>query len=220
MNFKNGFPKLYILILPLLGMGLFLVLYVIAAINYPGGSRIDTNQIGFSFYNNYLCDLLDDFAINGELNIARFFARAALGLLCASLMLLWYHLPKLFSVTSINRTIMRLSGLVSLFITLFLASGTHDLILRIAGVFGIIAVFTASIELYKSQLYKLMFFGILCLCIFFANYYIYETGIYIELLPLIQKITFIAFIIWFATLGSSLYKNLKWDYISSAKRII
>lgn len=213
MNIKTSFPKSFPLLLTLIGMGLFVILYVMAAINYPGGSWAFTDQNGFSFYNNYLCDLLDERAINGELNTARFFARAALGVFCASLMVLWYHLPKLFLTKSKNRTVMWSSGLISLLITLFLASGTHDLIVRIAGFFGFIAIFTAVIELYKSHLYKLMFFGLFCLSIFFSNYYIYETGICKELLPLIQKITFISFIIWFALLGFSLYKNLRWDDI-------
>jgi hypothetical protein len=213
MNKKTSFSKSFALLLTLVGIGLFVILYVMAAINYPGGSWAYTDQNGFSFYNNYLCDLLDEYAINGELNTARFFARVALSVLCVSLIVLWYHLPKLFLIKSTNRTVMWLSGLLGLLITLFLASGTHDLIVRIAGVFGTIALFTAIIELYKSHLYRLMFLGLFCLSIFFTNYYIYETSIYIEVLPLIQKITFISFIIWFALLGISLYKNLKWDYL-------
>jgi hypothetical protein len=215
MKAKTGFIKPYIMLLPLVGMGLFVFLYTLSALNYPGGSWNFTDHTGFSFWNNYLCDLLDEYAINGELNTARFFARTALGVLCVSLIFLWYQLPKLFSVRSINCTIMWLSGLLSLVITLFLASGTHDIIVRIAGVFGIVALFTAIIELYKSHFYRLMLFGIFCLSIFFVNYYIYETGTYIEVLPLVQKVTFISFIIWFALLGISIYGNLKWDYVRS-----
>jgi membrane-associated HD superfamily phosphohydrolase len=206
---KVDFSKSNILLLPLSGMALFVLLYIIAAINYPGGSWAFIDQNGFSFWHNYLCDLLDEYAINGELNTARFFARAALAVLCVSLILLWYHLPKLFSAKSINRTVMWLAGLLSLVITLFLASGTHDLIVRIAGFFGVIGLFTAVIELYKGHFYGLMIFGLFCLTIFFVNYYIYETSIYIEVLPLIQKITFISFIIWFVLLGVSLYRSLK-----------
>lgn len=206
---KANYYKSYVLFLPLIGMGLFLILYVIAAIKYPGGSWEFTDQNGFSLWHNYLCDLLDEYAINGALNSARFFARGALGVLCISLILLWYNLPKLFSVKSNNRNIMWLSGLLSLVFTLFLASGTHDIIVRIAGVFGIIAIITAIIELYKIHYYKIMLFGLFCLFIFVVNYYIYESGFNIEQLPLIQKITFISFIIWFALLGSSLNRTLK-----------
>lgn len=206
---KVGFPKSYIVLFPLMGMGLFVVLYIIAALNYPGGSWAFTDQNGFSFWNNYLCDLLDDYAVNGTLNDARFFARAALGLLCASLLLLWYHLPKLFKNKSTNLIIMRLSGFLALIVTLFIASGTHDIIIRIAGLFGVVAFVTLFIELHKIRFNNLLIFGLFCLMIFFINYYIYETGSYIEMLPVIQKITFISFIVWFVLLDVSLYRSLK-----------
>ena len=90
-------PKPSVLLITLAGMGIFVVLYVLAAINYPGGSWMVLDQEGFSFWNNYLCDLLDLYAINGDLNPARFFARGSLGVLCVSLILLWYYLPGLFS---------------------------------------------------------------------------------------------------------------------------
>ncbi|WP_299124294.1 hypothetical protein [uncultured Winogradskyella sp.] len=167
------------------------------------------NHSGFSFWHNYLCDLLDDYAINGEVNSARFIARTALGILCASLILLWFYLPKLFMTKSNNPKIMRLSGILSLIITLFLASGTHDLIIRIAGIIGVIAIITCLVELYKIRSYKLLSFGLFCMLVFFANYFIYETGYLRNILPVLQKFTFISFIVWFAILDIRLYKKQK-----------
>ncbi len=204
-----GFPKPYILLLPLVGMGLFVVLYILAAINYPGGSWNFTDHAGFSLRYNYLCDLLDDYAINGEVNSARFFARSALGILCISIILIWFYLPKLFTVKSINLTVMRWSGLLGLIITLFLASGTHDMIVRVVGIFGVIALITSFVELYKANMDKILILGIFCFIIFSINYYIYETGSYIEILPVIQKITFICFIVWFILLDISIYRKIK-----------
>ncbi len=121
-------PKTYVLLLPMGEMGLFMVLYVLAAIIYPGGSWIVLRQNGFSFWNNYLCNFLDHDAINGELNSAWHFARASL--------------------------------------------------------------------------------GVLCLLVFLTNYYIYETGFFIESLPVIQKITFVLFISWFICLDVALYRKV------------
>lgn len=209
MNVKTGFPKPYVLLLPLVGMGLFVFLYILAVINYPGGSWNFTDQNGFSFRHNYLCDLLDYYAINGELNTARFFAREALGVLCASIILLWFFLPLLFSTKSVSLIIMKWFGVFSLIITLSLASGKHDIIVRIAGTFGAIALITSFVEFYKIQHYKLLMLGILCLIIFSANYYIYETGFYIRILPILQKVTFVFFIFWFILLDILLYRKLK-----------
>jgi len=209
INILPVVPKPSVLLIPLAGMGIFVVLYVLAAINYPGGSWMVLDQEGFSFWNNYLCDLLDLYAINGDLNPARFFARGSLAVLCVSLILLWYYLPGLFSNKSTNLIVMWLAGILALAITMSLTSGTHDITVRIAGFFGVIAFISCFVELYKAKYFSLLILGIICLLIFLGNYYIYETGTMIRSLPVIQKVTFICYILWFALLDISYYKFLK-----------
>ncbi|MGB5462070.1 MAG: hypothetical protein WBM92_01770, partial [Aureibaculum sp.] len=75
-------PPLIRLLIPFAGMFLFIGFYILSAFLYPGGSYKDPNSTVFSFANNYLCDLLDTYAINGELNIASTMARIAFGILC------------------------------------------------------------------------------------------------------------------------------------------
>jgi hypothetical protein len=202
-------PAPYILILPFLGIVVFVGLYIMAALTYPGGSATFPGQTGFNFWNNYLCDLLDEYALNGELNTGRFYARMALTSLCTSLLLLWFYLPKLFSKVTVNLTIMWISGLVSLLIVFFLAAQTHDKIVRISGIFGVIAFISSTIELYRAGFYKVSLLGMLSLFIFLVNYYIYETGIYIRALPSIQKVTFVICLSWFLTLNLQLFKKIK-----------
>ena len=94
-------------------------------------------------------------------------------------------------------------------ILLFLATGNHDVIIRVSGFFGLLAVISILIELYKADLFGLFIFGFFFLAIFLTNYYIYETGILLERLPLMQKITFALCFSWFALLNSTLYLRLK-----------
>ncbi len=197
------------LLLPLGGIGLFILFYIIAAINYPGGSWVLPDQDGFSFWNNYLCDLLDVYAINGEINSARFYAIIALGVLCAGLFLLWFYLPRLFENRSANQNIMRISGLSSLITIVFLALGNHDKVLYIAGFFAVIALITSSMELFKAGYKNLFLLGVFCLLAFLINYYIYETRLLIKSLPVLQKGTFILFISWFVCLDVVLYSKFK-----------
>ena len=207
--FKSiSFKRPYLLLFPVFGMGIFILLYILAALVYPGGSGSILSQHGFSFWNNYLCDLLDFYAVNGEVNTARILARIGLFVLCISLIILWYHLPKLFVIKSVNLIIMKICGILALITILFLAIGTHDLIVRIAGVLGVIAFITSFIELFKNSFYKLAAFGIFCLIIFLINYYIYETGSYLETLPVIQKITFLVYILWFGFLDIALFQSV------------
>lgn len=205
---KTKNSRRFILLIPTLGMGLFLLFYIIAAIKYPGGTWKLPGNTGFSFWNNYLCDLLDNKAINGELNTARYFARISLGILCGSLMLLWNRLPSFFNRQSSNKNIMWISGNLALGVTFFLTSGTHDITIRIAGFFGVIAFITCFIELYKTEKKELFSFGVICLIVFLVNYFIYETQLFISSLPTIQKITFILFLSWFYFLNNALYKKL------------
>lgn len=196
-------------ILSLVCMGVFVLLYIIAAIQYPGGSWNYMDHEGFSFWHNYLCDLLDVYAINGDLNHARFYARAALGAICFSVILTWYLIPNLFKKNSRTIAFMKWSGMLALGITVFLASGTHDIVLRIAGLFGFIAVATSLLELYRTKYFKLFGLGLFCLIIFVANYFIYETRIMVTALPVIQKVTFVSFMVWFVWMDFRIYQKLK-----------
>ena len=99
------------------------------------------------------------------------------------------------------------SGILALVATCFLSSGTHDFTVRLAGLFGSIAFISCFIELYRHRYFKLFYYGIGCLFIFIINYYVYETGIYISALPIIQKITFLSFIAWFVILDLMLMKK-------------
>lgn len=193
------------------GILLFVVFYVIAALYYPGGSYVAPEQIGFSFEHNYLCDLLDDVAVNGEINTARLYSRISLGILCGSLILLWAYLPWLFDVKRRIHVLISACGILSMLITVFLALGAHDIVVRIAGFFGAIALLLTFRELYKAHYGKLLFLGIVSLVLFLANYYIYETGVLIERLPLIQKVTFISCLSWFVILNILLLKKYKID---------
>lgn len=104
---------------------------------------------------------------------------------------------------------MSTTGMLSMVSTFFLASGVHDTIVRIAGVFGVIALLSSFVELYKVRHFKLLALGILSLLLLTANYYIYETGRLLDVLPLIQKITFTSFITWFMLINIAIYKRLK-----------
>ena len=89
-----------LLLTPLAGIFLFLILYIIAAWLYPGGSKVDPQASGFSVLHNYWCDLFDVVAYNGSANPSRPIALIAMIILTGSFALLWYVLPRLFTVSS------------------------------------------------------------------------------------------------------------------------
>jgi len=59
--------------------------------------------------------------------------------------------------------------------------------------------------LQKSKLYPFFYSGIFCALLIGINYYIVLTGTQIALLPLIQKITFAAVLLWIFFICKRLY---------------
>ena len=204
----RSFHKNYVLLIPFIGMGLFVLFYVIASILYPGGSYGNPDQVGFSFLDNYFCDLLDNNAIKGGENIARIPSRIAFGFLCFTLIFIWYHIPKLFKTKNFNHHLIRVCGIMAMLVVMFLASGIHDTIVYTAGILGSVAFLATFVELFKEGHYKHFIFGICCLVLILINYVVYETGINRNMLPVIQKITFIICISWFLLLMVSIHKKL------------
>ena len=195
--------------LPFLGMFLFLVFYILAAANYPGGSWQEFDSEGFSLINNYLCDLLDEYAINGELNRGRYFARFALGALCLSILQIWMVLPGIFDRDGFNIGLMRISGVLALITVCFLSSEQHDTIVYLAGILGSVAFICCFMELYRNGYTMLLFLGIFCFALFLLNYYMYESRQFVELLPLMQKVTMLLIICWFSMLNFKIIRAFK-----------
>jgi hypothetical protein len=70
---------------PLFGAFLFVFLYFVATLFYPGGSQADKKSIGFSRTDNYWCNLLNENAMNGEHNSAKPLALISMFILCLTL---------------------------------------------------------------------------------------------------------------------------------------
>src|SRR5687767_5436530 len=80
-------------LIPISGTLFFIILYIIAALLYPGGSDVDKNAIGFSWTNNYWCNLLHENAINGEPNTAKPVAVGGMFILAVALSVFWLIFP-------------------------------------------------------------------------------------------------------------------------------
>ena len=103
-----------------LSLGLFLSIsgfyssYGIAIKLYPGGTWNDPSTVGYSFWNNYLCDALQQPALNGFPNPGSDFGLAAYGFLLFTLVFWWTILAKLTESQSKRRAkIIRFSAALS-----------------------------------------------------------------------------------------------------------
>ena len=204
---KKSPPGPWWLLLPAGGMGLFAVLYGVAAALYPGGSPADKTAPGFSWLHNYWCNLLTAVAINGQPNPAQPVALAAMGVLCLSIMLFWYYLPPLFQFGPRVAGTVRLAGIFSMVAAGFLSTELHDLVISIACLLGVVALGATFAGLYQARRLRLLALGALCLVLLGINNYVYYSQHFILALPVIQKITFVLFLLWFSLLSVAVYNQ-------------
>lgn len=200
--------KNILVLVPIFGTILFVVLYVVATFLYPGGSQVDKNAIGFSWTNNYWCNLLNENAINGQLNPAKPVALSAMFVLCFTLAYFWFLFPNKINLNKKLKLVIQISGTLSMTIAVFLFTNiNHDLITNLASSFGAIATIGTFAGLYKNKWFGLFAFGFLNILLVGLNNLCYYNKELIVYLPVIQKITFATFLIWICCITTNLYRR-------------
>jgi hypothetical protein len=195
-------------LLPVAGSFIFIVLYIVAASFYPGGSQADVYSEGFSWQHNYWCNLLNETAINGEHNRGRYAAIAAMAVLIITLLSFWIISARLLQTSKVTRTVILFSGLLSMALLPFLSTSLHDAIINSSGFLGLVAMAGVYMGIYRSKWYGLFILGIINLLLVVLNNYIYHFGDTLYLLPMVQKITFLSFLTWVCLINLKLY--LRW----------
>jgi hypothetical protein len=195
------------ILVPVLGTVLYIILYIVATLLYPGGSQVDKSSIGFSWTNNYWCNLLNENAMNGQHNPAKPVAMTGMFILCLTLAFFWFLFPKHINVGRPARLVIRISGILAMAIAFFLFTNIdHDLITDLASFFGLIATVGTFIGLYKAGWYGLFAFGLLNVLLVGLNNYLYYNKGLIIYLPIIQKISFATFLAWICCIDLKLYR--------------
>lgn len=198
------------LLTPMFGIILFVVLYFIATIFYPGGSQADKNSSGFSWINNYWCNLLNNKAINGLTNTAQPIALTAMFILCLTLIYFWVDFPKYTNLKKSYQFTIQISGTFAMIISFFLFTEfDHDLIINLSSFFGLFATTGTFIALYKNNWKTLFYFGLINILLVILNNILYHNISLILYLPLVQKFTFATFLIWICCINLKIYKLVK-----------
>lgn len=200
---RSFVPPIIRLVIPLIGILTFVLLYIIAAGYYPGGSNAESTHRGFDWINNYWCDLIARYAKNGDLNPGRNIALSAMIILFSSLALFWFSLPAFFREARSVRIFVGYTGILSMSILIFIFTPFHDLLIFVGGALSGIPIVATIWELFTHRWKKLFVLGLICLLLILLNFLIYLTGWSIGFLPLIQKITLVFFLSWIFLIGFS-----------------
>jgi hypothetical protein len=195
------------ILIPLIGNFLFIVLYVIAALLYPGGSGTDKTAIGYSWTDNYWCNLLSEKAINGQTNTARPVAVTAMLVLCLSLSTFWILFPEKTQLKKYHRLLIQVAGPGCMLTTfLLLTSIDHDLAINTSSAFGLIAMIGTLIALYQLKWKWFFAIGLFDLLLVALNNYLYHSN-EMMYLPVVQKFSFLSFLVWFCLIDLKLYRT-------------
>jgi hypothetical protein len=202
--------KSVLLRIPLIGIPLFIILYVWASMYYPGGSQTDQHSVGFSWMDNYWCNLLNTTAINGEPNHSKPIAMAGMLVLAVSFVSFWIGFATVALYNKLTRKATIVSGVLAMATALLLnTSLDHDLVTNLASISGLLAVGGTLIGLYKLQWRSLFWFGLINLILVVINNLFYYNPSLIGYLPLVQKITFGLFLMWFFLISWRISSNFR-----------
>ena len=194
--------------MPIVGTLLFVILYFISTLYYPSGSQIDKNSRGFSWTNNYWCNLLNENAMNGQVNPAKPVAMTGMFVLCLTLSFFWFIFPRQITISKNLRLVIQVSGILAMTIAFFLFTNlNHDLVTNLASSFGAIAIIGTLIGLYKNKLFGLFRFGLLNILLVGLNNLCYYNNELLVYLPVIQKISFATFLVWICCINIKLFQS-------------
>lgn len=193
------------ILIPLFGLSVYVCLYLIATFLYPGGNQLNKYEKGFSWTQNYWCNLLNETAMNGEHNTARQVAMGAMFVLCVSLAAFWYIFPREVNLSRNWRIAIQLSGIISMLVGMFIFTDLHDSIINIAGICALIAIIGTFIGMYKLKWSGLFTMGILNMILIALNNILYYGDGLKMYLPVVQKLTFLLFLLWICLIDIRLF---------------
>jgi hypothetical protein len=169
----------------LLCLSISLILMVIAASLYPGGSLFDKNSIGFGWSKNFVSNLFAAKAINGSENPGRIWAVIAMAFHSAGYGIFFINMSK--KIPSVQwAKILKFIGIVNIVFIFLIATPLHDLG-TISIVLTLFGLFTITIYILKSKLHLLKFCCILCLLTFYCFFFLFGFG-YLGLAVIMQKV--------------------------------
>lgn len=193
--------------LPVAGILLFSGLYIYSSTLYPGGSQADFNSVGFNWIHNYWCDLTNEYSMNEKLNPASPIAITAMIILCLSLMIFFIQFGRKFSTSRFWKVVIQVFGTISMIFAILVFTSLHATMIALSSFFGLFVLIGILIEVAKSKYPLLKLGGLLCIFLLALNNYIYYSRHFVDILPLLQKITFAIVLIWIMALNLNMIKG-------------
>lgn len=166
------------------------ILMVIAASVYPGGSLTDKNSIGFDWTKNFISNLFAEKAMNGSESPSRIWAIIGMAFHSVGYGIFFLHMSKKISHRH-TATVLKLVGVANILFSFLIVTPLHDMMVTLSSTLFLLGLFYITVFILKTKLHVFKFCCIICLLTFYYTLYLYGCGNW-GLLAVMQKISFIS----------------------------
>lgn len=184
------------LIIPFSGLILFGVLTTVAILFYPGGNRFEPAAMGYSFFDNFWCDLLDKITHRGEPNAGRPFAVLANIIFPLSMIPLWIEIPNKYAPSFRLMRATQVFGIGAMFTAALVFSPFHDNMIILNSITLGPALLLLTYFYFKAKkrvLLSLMLVPTILACLNFSFWFL---QVNVRFVPAGQKFALFGFLIW------------------------
>ena len=161
------------------------ILIVIAASAYPGGSLLDKNSVGFGWSKNFISNLFEAKALNGSENPGRIWAILGMAFQSFGYGVFFINMSKKISL-KVWVNILKYIGFANILFIFLIATPYHDLG-TISIVLTLFGLFIITFFVLKSKLQLLKFCCIICLLTYYCFFFLYGFS-YLALAVVMQKV--------------------------------
>jgi hypothetical protein len=169
----------------LISLVISVILIVIAALVYPGGSILDKNSVGFGWSKNFISNLFATNAINGSENPGRIWALIGTAFHAIGYGVFFINMSKKISSRH-WANILKFIGATNIIFIFLIATTLHD-VGAISIVLTLFGLFAITLFVLKSKLHLLKFCCVFCLLTFYGFFSVFGLG-YLGLAVIMQKV--------------------------------
>lgn len=166
------------------------ILIVIAAFVYPGGSFLDKNSVGFDWSKNFFSNLFAAKAMNGLENSSRIWAIIGMAFHSVAYGIFFINMSK--KIPSRHAaTVLKLIGVANILFSFLIVTPMHDIMVTISATLTLLGMFYITVFILMTKLHVFKLFCIIYMLTFYYTMYLYGAGNW-GLLAIMQKVTIIS----------------------------
>ncbi len=174
------------------------ILFTAAAAIYPGGSFADNSSIGFDWTKNFISNLFEEKALNGQNNPSRIFALFGIGFHSLSYGIFFINMSKKMPDKH-SALVLKMVGFFEIIFNFLIATSLHDSMVTISSTLSMLALFYITVYIIKTKRFFIKAFCIVSMLIFYYTLYLYGAGDW-GLLAVMQKIALVCLLFLVITL--------------------